>query len=124
MRALVERSVPLRALELANVKLRCRGVATLLGELSRMPSLTLLDLSSNPLTVKEAAPRDPSGGDNPMEPTEGDEPPRGAPLPLHACSRPFPPSRQPAVALGTAGASRALSVEALPWSPMISHDLP
>ena len=60
VRSIVKRAsgnwrVPLRELHLANVKLRAEGAAVLLRELQHLPSLVLLDLSSNPLLTKVIA---------------------------------------------------------------------
>ena len=71
VRAIVKRAsgnwrVPLRELHLANVKLRAEGAALLLRELQHLPSLVLLDLSSNPLLSKVS----PSRG-SPLIATDG-----------------------------------------------------
>ena len=61
VRSIAERGIALRELRLANTGIRSLGVAMLLTELQRVPSLEVLDLSSNALTVKDGT-RESSGG--------------------------------------------------------------
>ena len=53
VRALIDRQVPLRSMKLSRTGLLAQGTATLLSLFKQLPTLELLDLSSNAITVKE-----------------------------------------------------------------------